>query len=163
MERLVVHTCGCAVIPTLSKHQVVGGRKSEGEYRRHLDQHPRDQEIETTRSRVLMRDQYTCRYCGAQPEADRLVAEHVINGGPTTMENLVTACRSCNRKKSNKTVEEAGMTLLPEPVRIVPDNHAGRVGNVTVGNGITARKRDDEDDGFRSKVGLPAFMAPVKS
>lgn len=120
-ERLVIHDCGCAEVPTLSKHQVVGGRRSEGEYRRHLDRHPNERRRESIRSLVLERDNYTCRYCGAQPEMDRLVAEHIVNGGPTTMENLVTSCRGCNTRKGKKTLQEAGMTLLPEPVRIVPD------------------------------------------
>jgi hypothetical protein len=34
--RLVMHPCGCAEIPTLSRHQVIGGKKAEGEYQRHL-------------------------------------------------------------------------------------------------------------------------------
>lgn len=34
--RLVLHPCGCAEIPTLERHQVIGGKKSKGEYERHL-------------------------------------------------------------------------------------------------------------------------------
>jgi 5-methylcytosine-specific restriction endonuclease McrA len=139
MDRLVIHECGCAHIPTLSKHQVIGGRKSEGEYRRHIDRHPNEQRRESIRQRVLERDRFSCRYCGSQPEPDRLVAEHIINGGPTTMENLVTACRGCNTRKGKRSVEEAGMTLLPEPVQIVPDvlsvSSNGTVGDVTGGAG----------------------------
>jgi 5-methylcytosine-specific restriction endonuclease McrA len=36
-------------------------------------------------------------------------------GGTTSWENLVTACRSCNLKKRNRTPEEAGMRLLRKP------------------------------------------------
>jgi 5-methylcytosine-specific restriction endonuclease McrA len=69
------------------------------------------------RQAVFTRDQHTCRYCGrADYERDWLIAEHVIPNGPTTLENLVTACRSCNKKKGGRTPEEAGMTPLPVPV-----------------------------------------------
>jgi 5-methylcytosine-specific restriction endonuclease McrA len=40
--------------------------------------------------------------------------DHIIpwaNGGQNTITNLVTACVPCNRKKSNKTLEQAGMAL----------------------------------------------------
>ncbi len=33
----------------------------------------------------------------------------------TTWLNIVTACKSCNRRKSNKTPEQAGMPLLNKP------------------------------------------------
>jgi len=36
-------------------------------------------------------------------------------GGMDTWENLVTACQSCNRKKSNRTPEEAKMLLVRLP------------------------------------------------
>jgi hypothetical protein len=69
------------------------------------------------RQAVFARDEHTCRYCGrADYERDWLIAEHVIPNGPTTMENLVTACRSCNKKKGGRTPEEAGMVLLPAGV-----------------------------------------------
>ncbi len=149
IDRLVIHECGCANIPTLPKHQIIGGRKSETEYRRHLDRHPNEQRRESIRQRVLERDHFSCRYCGAQPESDRLVAEHVINGGPTTMENLVTACRGCNVRKGKRTYEEAGMTLLPEPVGIVPDNLSvssnGRVGNGTERGGTGGSASDAQE------------------
>lgn len=86
--RLILHDCGCASIPTLPRHQVIGGTKSRGEYERHL--------------------------------------RH-----------------------------------LPEPPDIpgVPDIPPGRVGNVTVGNGNRARKREDETASeFKARVGRPTFM-----
>jgi 5-methylcytosine-specific restriction endonuclease McrA len=42
--------------------------------------------------------------------------DHIIpvsQGGDSTLDNLVTACRRCNRKKAARTPEEAGMTVLP--------------------------------------------------
>lgn len=46
---------------------------------------------------VFKRDNYTCRYCGR--DGIPLTVDHVITweeGGPTIIDNLVTACRSCN-------------------------------------------------------------------
>jgi hypothetical protein len=66
------------------------------------------------RQRVFERDHWTCRYCAVDDyPRNWLVAEHVIPDGPTTDENLVTACRGCNKRKGGRTPEEAGMPLLP--------------------------------------------------
>lgn len=55
---------------------------------------------------VFMRDGFRCRYCGVSVDDGAILhADHVIpesKGGPTTMENLVTACIDCNLGKSDK-------------------------------------------------------------
>jgi len=54
------------------------------------------------RLRIFKRDGYTCVYCGCKNE--RLECDHFIpisRGGGNEEENLVTACKPCNRKKSN--------------------------------------------------------------
>jgi hypothetical protein len=55
---------------------------------------------------VFMRDGFTCQYCGLSVDQGALLhADHVIpqsRGGPTTRENLITACIDCNLGKSNK-------------------------------------------------------------
>lgn len=59
----------------------------------------------TLRFEVFKRDGFTCRYCGAQPPAVVLVVDHIIpvaEGGPTTIENLNTACEPCNQGKSSR-------------------------------------------------------------
>lgn len=59
------------------------------------------------RSLVFARDAYTCQYCGQQ--GGKLECDHVIpvnRGGKSILENLVTACFSCNRSKGTKTLEE---------------------------------------------------------
>ena len=51
---------------------------------------------------VLKRDHFTCRYCGRKRPSVRLQVDHVkalTNGGKTILENLVTACATCNRGK----------------------------------------------------------------
>lgn len=41
-RRVILHGCGCAEIPALPRHQVVGGKKSRGEYERHLTHRGKD-------------------------------------------------------------------------------------------------------------------------
>jgi 5-methylcytosine-specific restriction endonuclease McrA len=58
------------------------------------------------RGRVFERDGFECQYCGAK---ENLHCDHVlplIQGGANDIENLTTACRSCNCAKSGRTPEE---------------------------------------------------------
>lgn len=57
------------------------------------------------RFEVFKRDHFTCQYCGAQPPAIVLVADHISpvkDGGETTIENLITACEPCNQGKADR-------------------------------------------------------------
>ena len=61
---------------------------------------------------ILYRDNFTCRYCSARPGSANLEVDHVIprsRGGSDNSCNLVTACVTCNRRKSNKIVFPADM------------------------------------------------------
>ncbi len=81
---------------------------------------PRRLPLPLSRRTVLARDVYTCQYCGAQPGRADLTVDHVLprsRGGLTTWENVTTACGPCNRRKGNRTPEEAGMKLLSVPAR----------------------------------------------
>lgn len=72
------------------------------------------------RFEVLERDEFTCQYCGARAPDTILHVDHVVahsNGGPTSPDNLITACRDCNFGK-------AGSDL-----RFVPDHIMERAGN----------------------------------
>ena len=59
------------------------------------------------RFRVMQRDNYTCKQCGASPAKDPNVELHIDHifpwskGGDTVMENLQTLCLKCNLGKSN--------------------------------------------------------------
>lgn len=68
---------------------------------------------------VIERDKRRCRYCGLYiQDTDHIHIDHVIPhslGGLTTLDNLVATCGPCNLKKAGKTLEEAGMVLLPVP------------------------------------------------
>ena len=57
---------------------------------------------------VLLRDSFTCRYCGRSAPDAELHVDHVIPrsmGGQDTKENLVAACKDCNLGKSAKYID----------------------------------------------------------
>lgn len=71
-----------------------------------------------TNAKLFARDRNVCAYCGDEfAEAD-LTREHIIpfarNGRDGWM-NVVTACRACNHRKSDRTPEQAHMPLLYTP------------------------------------------------
>ncbi|TAH53073.1 MAG: HNH endonuclease [Chloroflexota bacterium] len=81
---------------------------------------PRRLPLPLSRRTVLARDMYTCQYCGTTPGRTELTLDHVLprsRGGATTWENVVTACGPCNRRKGNRTPDEANMNLLSIPGR----------------------------------------------
>lgn len=52
--------------------------------------------------RVFKRDDHKCRYCGR--DGVPLTVDHLVlweEGGPSIEENLVSACRKCNKKRGN--------------------------------------------------------------
>lgn len=76
--------------------------------------------IPLTRRTVMMRDNYTCQYCGDQPPKSNLTIDHIlpkVRGGATTWENVVCACKLCNLRKGSRTPEEANMRLRAKPGR----------------------------------------------
>ena len=108
--------------------------------------------VPSTRSAVMLRDGYTCQYCGDSPGRHMLTVDHVIprsRGGRHTWENLVTACISCNQKKGSLTPEEAGMVLSKRPVE------PSYVALVLLSNPVAARRWQDHmgmnHDQFRSQ------------
>jgi len=73
---------------------------------------------QATRKNIYWRDKYFCQYCAKRYAYKDLTLDHVIpksRGGGKTWENLVSACASCNQKKSNKTPSEVGMELINVP------------------------------------------------
>ncbi|MGD2206548.1 MAG: HNH endonuclease [Anaerolineae bacterium] len=81
---------------------------------------PRRFSLPLSRRAVLARDHYACQYCGVQPGKARLTLDHVLprsRGGKTVWENVVAACGPCNRRKGDRTPEEAGMQLDHRPAR----------------------------------------------
>ena len=74
-----------------------------------------------TRRNIFKRDNWTCQYCGVRRKNSKLLTiDHVYprsKGGGTQWTNLVTACPTCNGKKSNKLLRECGMKLINKPTK----------------------------------------------
>ncbi len=130
------------------------------------------------RNEVYARDHYSCRYCGiADYEREWLVADHVIPlpDGPTTAENLATACRPCNKRKGARTPEQAGMPLLSAPASYAGDasqfddvTRHQRQGDASQFDDVTRHQRNSPSEalGVRRKkrttttdYGLPPAVA----
>jgi 5-methylcytosine-specific restriction endonuclease McrA len=76
--------------------------------------------VQFTRANIYARDEFTCQYCMVQHEPHKLTFDHVIpmaQGGRRGWDNIVTACEPCNRRKADRTPEQAGMHLKRKPVR----------------------------------------------
>ncbi len=74
--------------------------------------------VPATRAAIMLRDAYTCQYCGAMPGRNQLTVDHVVprsRGGAHDWHNLATACKRCNQKKGSLTPEEASMALRRKP------------------------------------------------
>lgn len=74
---------------------------------------------------IWHRDGGRCQYTGRKLSPGEGNLDHVLprsRGGGSTWNNLVLACREVNRKKADRTPEEAGLRLLrkPEEPRPVP-------------------------------------------
>lgn len=73
-----------------------------------------------SRRNIFKRDHYACQYCGVQPGSEELSIDHVLprsQGGESCWTNCVLACLSCNKRKADRTPEQAGMRLRKEPDR----------------------------------------------
>jgi 5-methylcytosine-specific restriction endonuclease McrA len=71
-----------------------------------------------SRKNILLRDRYTCQFCGRVFPAAELTLDHVIprsRGGHTDWDNLVACCHTCNNLKGDRLPEEAGLSLLRPP------------------------------------------------
>ena len=63
-----------------------------------------------SRRNIFKRDHYACQYCGAQPGSEELTIDHVVpraQGGVSSWENCVLACMACNKRKADRTPEQA--------------------------------------------------------
>ena len=76
--------------------------------------------VSFSRRNIFKRDRYACQYCGVQPGSEDLTIDHVVprsHGGVSSWENCVLACMQCNKRKANRTPEQANMRLRRTPVR----------------------------------------------
>jgi 5-methylcytosine-specific restriction endonuclease McrA len=76
--------------------------------------------VKFSRINIYGRDKYTCQYCGQKKSIGDLTYDHVVpraQNGKTTWTNIATCCEDCNRRKANRTPEQAGMRLLKAPTQ----------------------------------------------
>ena len=69
----------------------------------------RKQIPKSIRFEVFKRDKFTCQYCGVSAPEAILEVDHikpVSRGGTNDVMNLVTACRACNRGKTNRELTD---------------------------------------------------------
>lgn len=74
--------------------------------------------IPLTNRTLFRRDQNVCAYCGSQFSNSMLSRDHIhpqSKGGENDWMNVVTSCHSCNKRKDDRTPEDAGMKLLYVP------------------------------------------------
>lgn len=81
-----------------------------------------------TKLNIYARDMGTCQYCGEPVSQGHWTVDHVIpraHWNPrrfhfrlNSFENVVTACGPCNKRKRNRTPQQAGMDLIQKPKRI---------------------------------------------
>ena len=67
---------------------------------------------------LFHRDRQICAYCADMFPISRLTRDHIVpfsRGGRDNWMNVVTACRACNEKKSDRTPELSGMELVYLP------------------------------------------------
>lgn len=71
-----------------------------------------------SRRNLYLRDRNTCQFCGKKFHTEDLTMDHVVpksKGGKVCWTNIVLACTACNNRKSNLTVQAAGMRLIRQP------------------------------------------------
>lgn len=72
-----------------------------------IERHYGIKKYQELRTAIFLHDDYTCYYCrkrGGSLEIDHKIP--LSRGGTNKLDNLVTACKNCNRRKHDKTVEE---------------------------------------------------------
>jgi 5-methylcytosine-specific restriction endonuclease McrA len=71
--------------------------------------------VPLSRRAVFARDGHRCQYCNRAAEN----IDHVVprsRGGPHSWDNVVASCRSCNARKEDRFLDEAGLRLRRPPV-----------------------------------------------
>lgn len=80
-----------------------------------------------SRKGVLIRDEYTCIYCGAEPGSlqsgkvlskNDFTIDHIVprsRGGKDTWSNTACSCARCNHRKGDRLPHEVGLKLRWEP------------------------------------------------
>jgi 5-methylcytosine-specific restriction endonuclease McrA len=63
-------------------------------------------EVPYSRKNILIRDAYTCQYCGNEFNSNELTIDHIVpkvQDGANDWTNIVACCRACNVRKGGRT------------------------------------------------------------
>lgn len=74
--------------------------------------------VKLTKRNIYIRDKYKCQYTGKQVSQSESDIDHVIprsQGGKNTWDNMVVCSKDVNRRKGDKTPEQAGLKLIKKP------------------------------------------------
>lgn len=83
--------------------------------------------IKFSRESLLIRDHFTCQYCGKTVARNEATYDHVVPrvaGGVTNFFNILISCVSCNQRKGGRTPQEANMKIVPCKIKNCP-YHSG--------------------------------------
>jgi 5-methylcytosine-specific restriction endonuclease McrA len=80
--------------------------------------------ISFSKTNILIRDDYTCQYCGDRYPRSQLTLDHIVPRSRITNRllktdwlNIVASCRRCNATKGNRTPKEANMPTIKQPIQ----------------------------------------------
>lgn len=110
----------------------------------YVDLHEVSASVACTRRNILLRDKFTCQYCGSRGKDGDLTLDHVIpvsKGGKNSFLNLVTACMQCNQRKGNRLLS----TLPGWKLRSVPRRPSPWEIGIVVGLGATDIARSPQE------------------
>ena len=81
-------------------------------------QHNKMSRVSLTNKTLFRRDHNLCAYCGNVYTPSKLTRDHInptSRGGKNIWMNVVTCCSPCNKRKDNKTLDQARVQLLYVP------------------------------------------------
>ena len=123
---------------------------------------------------VMVRDGYTCVYCGTESTPERentkkslLSIDHIVphsrGGGRQAIEDLATCCKLCNNEKNDRTPEEWG--VLPEFLNDGLRYVNGTIVTENCDSSVTKalpEKRREEKRRSKEKTPLPPLDVPAE-
>lgn len=75
-------------------------------------------EVHMTRKNLWIRDGFSCQYTGQRLKLKEATIDHIVpqsKGGTSSWLNVVICDRTVNRRKGDRTPEEAGLKLIRQP------------------------------------------------
>ena len=78
---------------------------------------------------IILRDAWTCAYCGVAPERDAIQFDHIVprsSGGPSEPGNVVLACADCNGARGDGPVPTHALEEVARRLAQPIDRKAGR-------------------------------------